>query len=658
VLLRLRLFGQMGAEDSVGRSVLPRSRKTRALLAILALAPARPTLRSQIIGLLWSRREKEQARASLRQAVHELQDALKSVGPRCLLADRNHLALSGDRLWVDAVAFCRTGPPQSGPLSWFQGTLLEDLQGIDPAFDRFLADENRRLLQVARTIGDSLLAEPHDADALLEVAEQVLKIDRGHEGAWRAMIAAHAERGERGLALAAFENCRAALAESHRLLPSPETQQLVAGIREHGATRRGLPAVAEPARKSDTVAPVTRGPDVILRLGVMPLHALAGDHDGGLSLGLTEEITTALARFRWISCVSCLSLVVIRDNLSEDSRSWRSLDLDFVLNGTVQRSGNRVRIIVRLTDVHAGGELVWADRFDREIDDLLDLQEEIAAQTVARIDLELLLHESKRADIRRAEVPRARDLLVRAIPTIYRLEQSEFRSAGEMLQDSLAIDPGNASAHAWLAYWHLFQVGQGWAVDPVSATTRAAELAERAVVLDPGDARALTLAGHVRGFLGKRPYEARVLHARAIDLNPNLALAWCFSGLSYSYLGDHPEAIRRMNQAQRLSPRDPHGFFFDTAMIMPHLLHGDYDRAVEVGRRAIELNPGFSSSYKGYLAALGHLGRATDAREARARLMALEPGFSVAQAVARSPLACAEDVTRYAEGLRRAGLPE
>ena len=252
----------------------------------------------------------------------------------------------------------------------------------------------------------------------------------------------------------------------------------------------------------------------------------------------------------------------------------------------------------------------------------------------------------------------AQDLLLQALPAMYRMERDSFLNARRLLEMSLRADPGSSVAHGWLAYWNLLYVGQGWATDPARTTADAALLAERAVMLDPGDARALTLAGHVRGFLGKRPEEGSALHERAIALNPNLALAWCFSGLAHSYIGRHDEALRRVNQALRLSPSDPHGFFFDMALIMPHLMLGDYASAVETGRRAIEMNPFFSSAYKGYLSALGLMNRPREAAEVRGRLLGLEPGFSVQEAMSRSPLSRPEDIARYAEGLRRAGLPE
>jgi tetratricopeptide (TPR) repeat protein len=227
-----------------------------------------------------------------------------------------------------------------------------------------------------------------------------------------------------------------------------------------------------------------------------------------------------------------------------------------------------------------------------------------------------------------------------------------------MLASALAIEPDNAAAHAWWGYWHVLLVGQGWADDPVVATQRAGELAERAIALDQRDARALALVGHVRGFLYKRPVEALALHERAIALNPSLPLAWCLSGSANSYLGRHEEAIAQIGQAQRLSPHDPHAFFFDAVLTVPYLLRGDFETVATLARRAIELNPSLSSTYKTYLSALGHLGNDGEAARIMARLLALEPGFSVANAIERTPLARRQDLALYAEGLRRGGLPE
>lgn len=376
-----------------------------------------------------------------------------------------------------------------------------------------------------------------------------------------------------------------------------------------------------------------------------------------LSLGLAEEITTTLSRVRWITCVSGASWMALSGGVQPD-QFWSALDVDLLLDGTIQRTAERIRISVRLVDLRAAGAVIWAHRFDRVDADPLTLQDEIGSAIVAQLDPALLMHEGERTAACQLENPTAQELVLQALPSIYRLERTGFFNAGKLLETALSADPTNAVAHAWFAYWHLFLVGQGWAEQPAEAAVRAGAMSEQAVTLDPTDARSLTLAGHVRSFLGKRPADGGVLHERAISLNPNLALAWCFSGLTQSYMGNHDEALRRMYQAVRLSPSDPHLFFFEHALIMPHLMLGEYDSAAEIGRRAIELNPWFSSAYKGHLSALGHLGREVEIVAVRARLLELEPAFTVESAIRRSPLVRRSDLERYGDGLRRAGLPE
>jgi hypothetical protein len=150
-LLRLRLFGQMEAIDASGQSVLPRARKTRAVLAILALAASRPVLRTQLTGLLWSLRAQEQARASLRQSVHELQRALGPNARALLRTDRNRLVLDGDRLWVDACVLAQATVSHPYGLELFHPTMLDDLIGLDPSFDGWLAEQRQCAMQGARS---------------------------------------------------------------------------------------------------------------------------------------------------------------------------------------------------------------------------------------------------------------------------------------------------------------------------------------------------------------------------------------------------------------------------------------------------------------------------------------------------------------------------
>jgi tetratricopeptide (TPR) repeat protein len=152
--------------------------------------------------------------------------------------------------------------------------------------------------------------------------------------------------------------------------------------------------------------------------------------------------------------------------------------------------------------------------------------------------------------------------------------------------------------------------------------------------------------------------EATALHERALTLNPNLAMAWNLSGVAYAYLGDLEEAERRVRRYKKLSPLDPHAFFYDTAFIIIALLKRDYEAAIVAGRDVSEMNPGFSAACKPYLAALGHLGQAEEAAVVLHRLLAIEPGFTISRFLEHNPLDRLQDRDHYAAGLRLAGVPE
>jgi DNA-binding SARP family transcriptional activator/TolB-like protein len=775
--LTIRLFGGMAVHDANGVDYLPRSRKTRAIVALLTLSVPRAVPRGEITALLWSQRGLDQGRASLRQAVHALQWTLGAFGKRILVVGRHSLTIEPHGATVDVLDAMTANVPGDALLRMFEGGLLEELNGLDPAFDVWLTKERRRFAAIARVAGEAFLDERHPREAVIRAARSLLRLDPTNRFAWHALIETHIQAGDRAAARFACEQWAEALGVApdqpppielagflsrirfgpryqpeasqrewrpgppmlpdsaapvepapERNAPSgidenvvvPERPPPIHGMRAShmplrnlpgGATRdlavsrvhplsgvaevqpvplnlsmprRDLPIGGSPtpierhgvaenrvmpdspmqvdAAPRDVMAPgsddaATRaGPT--LRLGIREMRVIGPKVDKALSPGLAEELTTALSRFHWISCVSGSSLAAIAGESGENQVRWPDLDLDLLLDGAIRRGPDGVRITVRLLDMRAGEAVVWANRFDLGPGDTLSAQEQVAAAVVAQLDPLLLIRESERAADRDPHGESAHELVLRAVPAIYRLDRQSFRAAGQLLEAALRTNPTDTDALSWYAYWHLFMVGQGWAGDPGEATRRAGELADAAVALDPNDARALALAGHVRGFLSRRPAAASVLLERAISLNPNLAIAWCFSGFERSYAGEHREALVRMEKAIELSPADPHLFFFQSAIIMPHLLLGQYAAAAAAGRLAIELNPWFSSSFKGYLAALGHLGETGEAANVLARLLNLEPDFTIQAAIRRSPISLPADIARYAEGLRLGGLPE
>ena len=657
VVMRLRLIGQMEAWTLRSESVLPAGRKTRALLAVVALAAPRPVLRSRLAELLWSRRPEEQARASLRQEIHRLLEVLGVVGTDILTVNRDHLSLRSGVVWVDVEEVLRATTVNPAALALLDGELLEELDGIDPAFDAWLYAERERMRDRARDVAEAMLREQVQPEAAIPVAQQLLGIDRAHEGAWRALMRAHAERGERGMAIQAYERCRSVLADLLDATPSPETMRLLGDIR----SGKGFAAPAQPAVTTVEALPEARPhvPRSGAKVGVLPLLLVgtAGD-EAHLSTGFAEEITSALARFRWMFLVSSSSLAQFAQVTREETAIRRTFGLDYLLDGSVQRAGARLRIALRLVDLRDGNQVVWARRFDREAEDVLTAQDEIAAAVVAQIDPQILLIESSRASHRPPQDATAYDLLLRALPLIMRLERQEFMGAGELLGRAIGLEPDYAAAYAWRACWGVFLVGQGWTSDARGTLAQAALDAERAVTLDPQDCRALAIAGHVTALLHHRLREAVALHDRALELNPNLTMGWALSGIAHLYLGEGEEGERRLNRYKQLSPMDPHAFMYDAGFILAALLRRDHERAVVLGRTVSRLNPLFSEAYKPYLAALGHLGKRQEASEMRSRLLAIEPEFTIARFGRAAPFEREDDRAHFEQGLRLSGIPE
>lgn len=638
IRVRITMLGRMDVRALTGESLLPRSRKTRAVLAILALEAPGLVSRQRIAELLWSRRGEEQARGSLRQALHELLEALGTEAKGLIIASRETVALNDEGVWTDARALPGMARDRPEALDLLRSDLLADLDGLDAAFDSWLADQRRRIREISLDAASARLAAAATPETRAQEARRVLGIDPAQEPVWRVLIRAEAERGDRGAAFAAWEECRRVFAERFRGAPSPETAALAESLRGEVV----VPPPAPPPRSA------ARG----ARLGVMPLRFLGGDPDPEVSLGLAGEITAALARFRWLMLVDSTSI----EAATRQEGGGEALDLDFSLSGTVQRAGDRVRVTLRLTDHRSPESVVWAERFDRDASDLLALQDEIAAEVVARIDPEILLIEANRAASRTPVHATAYDLLLRAIPAIYRLDRQSYELAGSMLAEATRLEPDYAPAFAWYAYWHLFLVGQGWATAGTEVLARSEELASRAVALDPSDAQALAVLGHVRAYLHHRVEEAATLYERALALNPNLPMAWVFSALALSYKGEHAEALRRWERYKRLAPLHPHAFFFDAARLVPLLMLRRFEDVDADARQVTALHTGFTFPYKMWLSALGHLGRRDQAVEVRAKLTTLEPDFDLDKARERSPLQSPAELDFYLLGLRKAGL--
>lgn len=402
--LRLRLIGQMEAWSCRdGAHVLPPGRKTRALLALLALTGPRPVLRTRAAETLWSRSPEEQARASLRQEIHRLTVALGPTADAVLLVSREQIGLRPGAVWVDVEEVARATPARPAALRLLDGELLSDLDGTDPVFDVWLASERERLRDRARTLAEHVLRMQQSADSVILAANQVLSIDRAHEGAWRGLMRAHLARGERGLAMQAYERCRAVLAELLDAQPSEETQALVADIRtrapaETHAMSFELASARAPLRSMHEAAPVLKPPGPVGAVASRPVSRVAPSRscvrlavrtlemrgvpvpDGPRGAELAEGIAAALGR--WSDVIAVGPMAPARTARADSAD--RGAEFDFVLDGTMERAGARWRVTIRLLDAKRQAT-IWTQSFDRNPDQLGRLKEELAAAAVSRI---------------------------------------------------------------------------------------------------------------------------------------------------------------------------------------------------------------------------------------------------------------------------------
>lgn len=645
--LRLRLIGPVSAWSLTPASLLPPGRKTRALLAILAMALPRPVARVRLAEMLWSNRPEEQARASLRQELHRLHDALAPAGVELLLASRDQVGLKPGLVWVDTAELMDANVERPAALVLLDRELMEDMDNVDPVFDVWLAEQRDKLRLRARDLAEALLADVNDTDMAMLAAQRLLTIDSAHEGAWRAMIRGYAARGEHGMASQAFERCKAVLAERLGAQPSPETMQVVSQIRgmQNGGDTRTLPArEAQPYRQTSS--------SPAIRVGVSPPQVL-GEAAQMLpvAIGLAEEVTVALSRFQWFTTVSSAAVQrLVR--AGEDQESLRrSLALDFLVDGNLQRSGNQLRLSMRLVDLTAREQVIWADKFDGNANDALNMQEAVAAQIAARVDTALLHNASHGV----AGMPFLDHL--RALPLMLGLDRTEFETAGRILAAAATDECNRADVFYWYALWHMLALAQSWQpAAPEQSIDRALTLAKRASRLDPRDARAVMYHGMVCAEAMGTPREGLVLYERAMQMNPCLSLTWLLAARACIAMGDPDRAARFLAEGVRLVPLYPIGFLLDETRMRLALLHRDYATTISFGRQLIELYPHYLPPYLTFAAALGYGGDGTEIAKIRSRLeqmLPVAPGPVIIRWLARAAGDYRQILT---EGLRRAGL--
>jgi DNA-binding SARP family transcriptional activator/TolB-like protein len=620
--LNLYLLGPVQAEV-MGQRLRLRSRKARAALGYLAFAPHGEETRERLVGLLWSESEEERARASLRQVVHELREAMGKAGmPGLLRAERLAIGLDTVGLAHDAGAVLAEAEagrvhPRLLDTPRLPDTLLEGLDDLDPSFRVWLLARRQafqdRLMQLLEPQLRS--ADPAQRQARRLVAQAVLRLDPTHEEACRALMEASAAEGDIAAALRAYEQLWTLLDAEYDMEPSAATQALVADIKS-GRFEGALPppaARSESGRESqalraDPPSPAAAAPQDAIRIallveqfsvnGVPPERA-------HLVEGFRHELIACLVRFREWFIVDGLSMP---DPAASDSR----VSSAYRIATTAYQAGGRISMMLTLTE-RKSGVLVWSERMDLSLEGWFEAQQRIVRQIAATLNMQISAERLGRLATAPDVSLDAHDRWLRAQAMIRRFSPENWERARQLFTECIEETPQFSPAHSGLAQMdNSVHIAHPGVRRTREREARALAMARQAVLLDHTDSRAQLALGWSFAMAGRHAQAATHMQL-AVELNPGDSWTLIAGALFHAFTGDHLRAEDLADRALAavLAPGRAHWAY----QVSIAYLRGDDEAAIDACDRATDAIPTLPAWRA---AALFNLGRKREA-EAAAR---------------------------------------
>jgi TolB-like protein/Flp pilus assembly protein TadD len=527
------------------------------------------------------------------------------------------------------------------------------------SFEKYSLDADRQELQR----GSELIAvEPQVFDLLHYLIcnrERVVTKDDLIANVWRGRIVSDSTLTSRVTA------ARQAIGDSgqdQRLIRTVARKGLrfVGEVRESKTSAKLSAEVAQVAGKLDAVVASAPAASALLvpdkpSIAVMPFANMSSDPaQEYFSDGITEDIISSLSRLRWFFIIARNSTFSYKGQAADVRQIGHELGVRYLLRGSVRKSGQRVRIACQLVAA-ISGNLIWTERYDRDLTDIFMLQDEITASITAAIEPKLLAAEATRAERRPIEDLDAWDFVARAVSHFWRLSASESDMAIKILHQAVERHPNYAPAHSTMAFVLLVSAHMGW-ITVEGNRAPALRLAHRAADLDYNDPWAHMSLGYL-AFTNRETDEALRHFRTALDLNPNFAAAHGYLGLALQHDGRSGEAIAYLNQAIRMSPRDPLNAVFLGGIAGAHYFAGRYRDAVKWARLAVESRHSIWAGHRMLCASLAQAGQIDEAKLALAQLRQLQPNFSIAW-IRQSIPWTAGPMEKALEGLRKAGLTD
>jgi TolB-like protein/DNA-binding SARP family transcriptional activator len=670
--VRIRLLGGFEVTSQENRPVRFTTRKTSLLFAALVLAGRRGYRREQLSEAFWPGRSNGHARNSLRQALVDIRRSFPASNDAMLYVDGDQetIALIGGPDEADISIFERKlAEGRTAELACaadlYRGELLAGIafpDGLDDWFGPYRSKYQRKAQQLAERLSLDL-SEPDTAEEIAceGLAERLLGSDPTAEEAHRTLMRIHLLRGHENAALRQFESCRALLRKHLGAEPEAQTTALAASLQAPAGAARKLTApgpevMSQPQVFSDPAKHHDRA-----SVAVLPFQNLSGDPEQDyFADGMIEDIIVALAHFRHLYVIARYSSSTYKGKVVDIKQVGRELDVRYVVEGSVRRTGDRLRIAGQLIDTSTGAHL-WAERFDGTLANVFDLQDQLASSIVGAIAPKLEEAEIERAKRKPTESLDAYDYYLRGLAAFDRTttNRAVVDDALRLFMKAIELDPEFATAHARAARCYATRKSNGWMVDPAEEVAEATRLARKAVELGWDDAVALSYGGYVLGYVGGDLDDSAACIDRALALNPNFAAALGVSSWVNCCLGEPHKAVEHAALAMRLSPLDPRLFAWQFNTGLAHFCAGQYDDAVAWAGKSLRYQPNYPSAMR--VVAAGHAlgGRLAHASEMIARLCEFDPALRLSNlADVLPPFRRLDDRNRYVEALRKAGLPE
>ena len=667
-VLTIRLLGNFEARLGAGPTVAFPTKKARALLAYLVARPAQAHSRDEIAELLWGARADEQARGSLRRTLSDLRKALPLDHGEWLVSDGDTVKLDSSSIDVDVARFERLAADgEAGALeqaaNLYQGEFLAGFGLHEQAFEEWLRTERERLRRLALKTLTKLLAH-HTASAALDLAIQtgtrLLALDPANEPAHRALMSLYARQGRRSEALRQYRLCCEALMHDLGVRPDAATEALHRELQQPATIHDEVAKSAAP----ETAYEAPSLPDKP-SIAVMPFANLSDDPEQEyFADGLVEDIIGALSRISALWVIARASTFSYKGRPIEVKRIAQELGVRYVMDGSVRRSGERVRVTAQLVDA-ATERPVWAERYDRPLADLFDIQDEITRSVAATTETQIMLAEGQAIaellsrGVRPSDL-KARDLMTRAWSRIYDQTPDAIEEASQLAEEAIRLDPTHPRVHLMRARILMNQLWFGEIPHDGANLSRAMAAAESAVRVAPRDERAHLVMAWAWAYAATgRLQEAVAECDRGLEINPNASLIHANRGVFLAALGRSQEAIEASRLALQLNPRDPSNFWRHYGIATAHFAAEDYAAAFQLAKKVALSRPHLQSAIIWAAAAAG-LADNDEARTAVANCLAQRPDLRIGNVVPRFMLRFARepDHDRLLAMLRKAGLPE